>query len=83
MSPLSSHAMQPWPFRVTAETAGVVSIFERHLKEANPTVVNITYDLKDLLRFLDQLVGTSQSFTVHKMLFPHLLTCMLCHIRAC
>ena len=34
---------------------GVVRLFEEHLKTLNPTAKNITYDVQDLLNFLDTL----------------------------
>jgi len=34
---------------------GVIQMFERHLKKKNPDRKQITYDLKDLFAYLDEL----------------------------
>ena len=36
--------------------AGITSLFERHLKEQNPHLSQLSYDIKDLYNFVDQLV---------------------------
>jgi len=38
---------------------GVCQIFEKRLKELNPTLQNITYDITDLYTFVDQLTDLS------------------------
>eukprot|EP00240_Pyramimonas_obovata_P020332 CAMPEP_0118935932 /NCGR_PEP_ID=MMETSP1169-20130426/15913_1 /TAXON_ID=36882 /ORGANISM="Pyramimonas obovata, Strain CCMP722" /LENGTH=72 /DNA_ID=CAMNT_0006879015 /DNA_START=173 /DNA_END=391 /DNA_ORIENTATION=- len=38
---------------------GVCQIFEGRLKELNPTLRNITYDITDLYTFIDQLADMS------------------------
>jgi hypothetical protein len=35
--------------------AAVVRMYEAKLKELNPTVKNITYDITDLFRYMDSL----------------------------
>ncbi|KAG6503292.1 hypothetical protein ZIOFF_035603 [Zingiber officinale] len=47
---------------------GICGLYERKLKEINPTVQNITYDISDLYNFIDGLADLSAlmfaSFTV-------------------
>ena len=36
---------------------GITSLFERHLKDQNPHLAQLSYDIKDLYTFVDQLVS--------------------------
>ncbi|PIA45948.1 hypothetical protein AQUCO_01600297v1 [Aquilegia coerulea] len=38
---------------------GICGLYERKLKELNPTIRNITYDIADLYNFIDGLVDLS------------------------
>ncbi|WOL17291.1 hypothetical protein Cni_G26082 [Canna indica] len=38
---------------------GICGLYERKLKEINPTVQNITYDISDLYNFIDGLADLS------------------------
>jgi hypothetical protein len=40
---------------VEAALDAVVKMYEHKLKELNPSIQNITYDVKDLYRYLDSL----------------------------
>ena len=39
--------------------AGICALYERKLKELNPAVRNITYDIEDLYNFIDGLADMS------------------------
>lgn len=39
--------------------AGICGLYERKLKELNPAVRNITYDISDLYNFIDGLADLS------------------------
>ena len=41
------------PFAVVAVHAGIVAMFERRLKELNPALPTISYDIADLYAYLD------------------------------
>ena len=45
----------PWPVFLT----GVVKMYEGKLKELNPHVRNITYDISDLFNYVDSLSDLS------------------------
>ncbi|XP_071737354.1 enhancer of rudimentary homolog isoform X1 [Rutidosis leptorrhynchoides] len=38
---------------------GICALYERKLKELNPTIRNITYDIEDLYNFIDGLTDLS------------------------
>ncbi|GBG82284.1 hypothetical protein CBR_g34568 [Chara braunii] len=69
--------MQPQPNRasrtfmdyetVPAAMDGICGIFERRLKEANPSVRNITYDINDLYKFIDSLADLSALVLDHSI----------------
>ncbi len=40
---------------MNAALDGLVKMYEHKLKELNPTISNITYDITDLYKFLDSL----------------------------
>lgn len=42
---------------------GITSLFERHLKDQNPHLAQLSYDIKDLYTFVDQLVSDLYSRT--------------------
>ncbi|KAG6556815.1 hypothetical protein Mapa_001762 [Marchantia paleacea] len=44
---------------VSAAMDGICGIYEKKLKELNPTVHNITYDIADLYKFIDSLTDMS------------------------
>lgn len=39
--------------------AGICGLYERKLKELNPAIRNITYDISDLYNFIDGLADLS------------------------
>ncbi|XVE53519.1 hypothetical protein DITRI_Ditri03aG0009600 [Diplodiscus trichospermus] len=46
---------------------GICGLYERKLKELNPAVQNITYDIADLYNFIDGLADMSALVYDHKM----------------
>lgn len=45
---------------------GITSLFERHLKDQNPHLAQLSYDIKDLFTFVDQLVNIPQPSNCQK-----------------
>jgi hypothetical protein len=45
--------------RMLGGRAGVCQLFEKRLKELNPTMKNITYDISDLYDFIDAITDLS------------------------
>jgi hypothetical protein len=48
----------------TTLQAGVIGMFEKRLKELNPNLRNITYDISDLYEWVETLVRLVLSTTV-------------------
>ncbi|EFJ31865.1 hypothetical protein SELMODRAFT_38959, partial [Selaginella moellendorffii] len=44
---------------VTQAMDGICGLFEKKLKDMNPTIRNITYEVADLYRFIDELPDMS------------------------
>ncbi|KAL3687303.1 hypothetical protein R1sor_013612 [Riccia sorocarpa] len=61
MQPISNRATRTFMDFETVSAAmdGICGIYEKKLKELNPTVHNITYDISDLYKFIDSLTDMS------------------------
>ncbi|URD97537.1 May have a role in the cell cycle (By similarity) [Musa troglodytarum] len=46
---------------------GICGLYERKLKEINPTIQNITYDISDLYNFIDGLADLSALIFDHSI----------------
>ena len=44
--------------------AGICRMFEKKLKDLNPTLKNITYEISDLYNFIDSYVSSSSFFII-------------------
>ncbi|THU72469.1 hypothetical protein C4D60_Mb04t12460 [Musa balbisiana] len=60
---LKSHVFHPPYFSFT----GICGLYERKLKEINPTIQNITYDISDLYNFIDGLADLSALIFDHSI----------------
>lgn len=49
---------------------GICGLYERKLKEINPAIRNITYDISDLYNFIDGLADLSALVYISHRLFP-------------
>ncbi|KAL2629255.1 hypothetical protein R1flu_013941 [Riccia fluitans] len=61
MQPITSRATRTFMDFETVPAAmdGICGIYEKKLKELNPNVHNITYDISDLYKFIDSLTDMS------------------------
>jgi len=42
-----------------SEMAGICGLYERKIRNINPMVMNLTYDISDLYNFIDGLIDIS------------------------
>ncbi|KAL6046048.1 positive regulation of Notch signaling pathway [Balamuthia mandrillaris] len=54
----NSRTFEDFP-SVSAAMEGVLKLYERELQRLNPTVKNLTYDIKDLYDFMDKIPDMS------------------------